>query len=280
MKNPSTPNTILDVVVLISPHRRWTDDSLAEYLFAAEQHVLTEFNTLNIRVIEAWSTIPLLPFALEAAKSHDPQRRATSYGSTLGNRFLRAQKINQSRSSISVSDKLHQVQLISDDIVSASHYMYDNNAIFRDGIDHPSRHAVDCLRKSRGRRKQTDDEWEQCREIAVQYMLHEYIYCALRQRAHVNGSSNVLLLYHGSCEWLNNLSTTIDENWGIPYGEVNINWFSLGRPTRGWQPTRGWLKVVAAAGLIYSLYLCLNMYSFINILYTNLLIPCNAPKFT
>ena len=221
---------MLDVVVLISPHCRWTDDSLAEYLFAAGQHALTKFNTSTIRVIEAWSTIPLLPFALQAAKSKCPERRAISYGSTLGNRFLRSHKINQSLSSTpALSDKLNQIQLISNRTVSTSHHMYNNNAVFRNGIDNISRRAVNCLRISRGRRKQTNDEWEHCREIAVQYMLHEieYIYGTLRERAWVNGRSNVLLLYHGSCEWLNNLSTTFDENWGIPYDEVGIDWVSL-----------------------------------------------------
>jgi hypothetical protein len=106
--------------------------------------------------------------------------------------------------------------------------MYDANAAFQHGVDAQSRPAVDNLRSVRDKAAQTNEEWEQCREDAVKYLLHEldHIFGTLRTRAAAAGSRKVLVLYHGPCEWFNRISTTFHETWGVAYTDVEMEWVS------------------------------------------------------
>ena len=177
--------------------------------------------------MEVWTTIPLLRLTLQAAKSKHPTQRAASYGSTLGCRFKRVR--TEMSASSRLSAELHQIPRPPEGAASPSQQLYDTDAAFQLGVDAPSRQAVDSLRRVRGKGVQTDEEWEQCRETAVKYMLHEidHLFGTLRARAGSSRSSKVLVFYHGDCEWLSRISTAFPEVWGVPYSDVEVEWVSL-----------------------------------------------------
>lgn len=115
--------------------------------------------------------------------------------------------------------------------------MYDKNPAFREEVDcetrRETRRAVDSLRINRSKRPPlTDDAWEMCKSDATEYLLTEidYIYGALRKNAHDAGSNQLLVIYHGDCEWFSGVADVFDSrgvDWGVPFDMVGIKWLSV-----------------------------------------------------